>query len=445
MAETANGAGEPTPMTFEKMINGDVTDASEDKKAGVDEGESEDTEGDSDSEKEESDSNGDSNSEGDSDSEIEEATEGTDDSDEGDSEETDGKKTEDSKDLEKVAKETTGKALVLKHAGKEFNIPEDAKFTFHKGDKQVSLSLKEIGNNILTRNEIAQEFTKLDRDKKTFDRDKREVTKLKIQHEEMEDGISLIKEAAQSKNIFDIAQATLSLFSRGDTKVADELLAGVVDLAGRVHEMNEDQLKSAVLSSQLTFQNTKLKKDQERATVKTKQQEQKNWLFKEIESKGIPWDEYVERYHALKELDKRKVSQGQAPNITDEMTYEQVAQQGIKFALATRVYNKVVSAISKVNPKEKNNNDLIDAVALLTEPNYPEKDIIDIVRGVLGIPQKVSKPKDSSQGASLNGNSKEPVKKIATLKKAPAGKETKKDENKDEGPVTFDKLKSKYS
>lgn len=441
-AETNGGApeassGEATgPMTFEKMVSGD-TEVVEEKGSKVVE-ETEEVDGDS----EDTDGGGSEDSEGDSSEGDEEDTSSTEEKKE-DPEEP-SKETE---ELEKLSTDAKDGVKVL-HKGKAFKIPADAKITITKGDKQISFSLKEVGNNVLTKREIDQEFSRLDRDKKTFERERREITKVQIENAELEDKLSLIQEAASSGNVFDIAQATLGLFSNGDVAVSQKLFDQLVDLTEKVSGMTEEQLKAAINHSQLAFKNTKLERENKKATERLQGEENRRWLQSEISRHGIGWDEYVERYQALKELNRIRIQQGQPPRLRDDMTYQDVALETINWTLATRHYVKVVDAIKKVNPKESENNDLINVVSQLTDLSFSEKDIADIVRGVLGAPRKASSPKNSSMGvSSSNGKAptKAPVKKEATPEKAPKGKEAKKDDDEDEGPLTFDKIKKRYS
>lgn len=445
----APGAGEASaPMTFDRMVNGEASveetvDEKDSSQADDAEDVSEESEPDGSGEVATEEGDGGSN-EGSDDAEADPSEEEAESEDKEEGEEDKLA----AKDLEEVTKAAKGKTVTAKLGDKEYKIPADLKFSVTKNGKTIEFSPSEIGNNLLTSQEIDQQFTKLDREKKTFERDKRDVTKLQIEYSELEDSVGLIKEAAHRGNMFEVAQATLNVFSKGDADVSKQLFEQLVDLAEKVSAMSEDQLKASVNTAQLNFSNTKLKKEKEAAERKLSLESQRTWLHRQLSSKGIDLEEYRERYQALKELDKVRVEKGQKARLNENMTFEEIANETVAWTMATRVFNKVVGAISKVDPSQKNNSDLIEAVAQLTEPSSSEKDIIDIVREVLGPSQQkkiVSKAKDSSKEVSSKNGipAKGPVKKEATPQKAPKAKETKKDEG--DGPVTFSTLINRYS
>lgn len=443
---TASEDSSPGPMTFDRMLL-EKGDEPEKESKKVDPKSEPDADGDeegdepSDGETEESSEDGD-------DSSSEEEGESDSDADEGGDEKPEAEDAEEpgAEDLEAASKEAKGKTLALKLGGKDYQIPDSAKFSFEKDGKQISFSLKEAGNNLLTQREIDQQFSKLDREKKTHERRERDVTRLAMAHEDLQDKIELIKEAAAKGNMFDIAQAVLNFFAEGDQEVSTKLLTQVQGLMGTVGEMDENQLKTAIQNSQLSFNNVRLERQNKKTEAKLERSRQFEWLQKEIKSRGIEWEEYQERWTAFKALEKTRVERGLAPRLNDRMGYEDVAREVISFTLATRVYNKVTSAIRKVAPDRESDNQVVEAIAMLTEPSTSEKDLLEIVRGVLDVPdkKKVSKPVDSSKDVPKKAAAPktEPAKKGATPEKAPTGKEPKKTEGG--APVTYRDLIAKY-
>lgn len=448
--DSANSSAEESgPMTFDKMIS---DKAPTPEKGGEGDEEAEDSTDDDaadDSDTESDDSSSDDSNEEEEGEKESAKDDSKEDDGEGDEDEAKEEKLEGEEDLEGASKAAKGKTVALRLGKREFQIPHDAKFSFEKDGKTIEFSLKEAGNNLLTNREIDQKFSKLNTERRSLEREQREVTKIRIDHEELEDSIGILREAAQTRDIFSIAQATLSLFSRGNVDVAKTLFDQLISTTHNVAEMTEDQLKSFIANSQVGFENTKLKREKEKASRELQRRDQKEWLFNKIKQHGIDWDEYRERYAALKEVDKKRVERGQPTRLTDNLTYEQVAEETIKFTLATRIYTKVYKQIEKIAPSRVDDSNLINAVCELTDPSFSEKDIADIVREVTKdtAKPKVSKPKDSSKGVSKNPAKPEkaPEKKEANPKPAPKGKETRKDAEEEEGPVTFDKIVEKYS
>lgn len=444
-ADTA--AEESGPMTFDKMISDKAPAPEKGEEADESEAE-EESEVPSESDTEE-DADSDSDSEGgEADEDELEADDPKEPKKAKSEEEDDESEDEGDASLEEVSKAAKGKTIALKLGKKEYQVPHDAKFTFEKDGKTIEFSLKEAGNNLLTSREIDQRFSKLNTEKKALEREQREVTKIRIDHEELEDSIGILREAAQTRDIYSIAQATLSLFSRGNLDVADTLFKQLIATTENVSAMDENQLKTFIQNSQIGFENTKLKREAEKLRRESERRTQKEWLVNKLKSHGIDFDEYRERYAALKELNKDRVAKGIEPTLHDKLTYEQVAEETIRYTLATRVFTKVAGVVSKIAPKgpidDPDNLKIISAVCELTDLSFSEKDIEDIVRGALGVnaKPKVSKPKDSSREVSKAPAKPEkaPVKKEASPKPAPKGKETRKDAEEEDGPLTFDKI-----
>ena len=436
-APEASASEETGPMTFEKMVGGANEKVSQIEEPGDDtEADDSDDAPDSDGEDSSDDtSSEESSDEGGEEEDTEEPSESEEDSEGAD-------KPEEEPELEKAAKLAKGKTVSLKQGDKEFQISETAKFTFEKDGETITMTLKEAQNNLLTKQKIDREFSALDREKKTVERDKREVLKKQIEYAETEDSLSLLKDAAHSGDIFAISQAALGLFSKGDSDVAQKLFDQLITLTTEVSTMTEDQLKAPVTNSQLKFKNTLLERENKRNTTQVERGKQQAWVHNLAKENNIPWDEYVERYGALKEVDKRRVEQGLRPYLHDKITYEEAAKEVVKYAKATREWNRVTNLVKKVDPKAISDTKLIEQVCHLTDSTFSEKDMLDIIRGALGKSapvKKVSKPNDSIKEVAKKVESKTPTKKAAPPKKVPEGKETKKDEE-DEGPVTFSKI-----
>jgi len=442
------------PMTFGKMMaeKGEEIVQDDTKADGGDNDEEEADSGDADSDEESSESADEeagesadeSGSGDDSSADDDEGAEGK-----GKKDKADGEKGADDKDLEEVAKKAVdGKTLSLKHGDKEYKIPKDAKFTFEKDGKKVDFTLDQVGNQLITRREIDQQFTKLDADKKDIARRERTIQQTRLEHDDIQDKLSLIQEAATTGDLFDIVQAALNMFSDGDTDVTNKLFEQLLKTTNSVSAMTEDELKSTLTNSQLAFKNRTLVKDKAKADAQLERQAQKEWLSSELKSKGIPWEEYTESWTALKAIEANRQKNGQSPRFHDKMTYEEVAGEVVKYTLASRFFNRVANVVGKLDSTKVGDNKLIASVCELTDPSYSEKDIQDIVRGVLGISlkKKVSKATDSSKEVSTApAKPKGPEAKEAPPKKAPVATETKKNDDEDEGPLTFGKLIKRYS
>lgn len=393
------------------------------------------------SDKEDSGSDGDSSTGDDSDSKEGE--------DKGSSVSAKGKEGADTKDLEAATREAgTGKVISLSLGDKQFKVPATAKFSFEKGGKKIDFTLDQAANNLLTKKEMDQEFSRLDLQKKETERRERSIQKKEIEFAEIEDRTALIKEAATKGDLFDIAQAVLNLFSDGDKDVTDTLLSHVSDLAKTVSGLSQEELASQVKTSQLSFKNKILTRDKEKSDSEAKRAQSLTQIQSLVSEHGIPWDEYTKNYAALKNADKKRIEMGRPPRLSPSMTLEQAAREVLVYTNEVRLADKVVGVIQKVNPSKLEDKEFCEAVYSLTDPKFSEKDIEDIVRELLGAPRKkkVSNAETSSKEvAASSAKSKDPKEKAATPKRAPEGKETKKDDDEEEGPTTFAKLKKRYS
>lgn len=458
MVVVAQGGGEGTtseegPLTFEKMIAGKgeeiVQGERETNDSADDEKEQEAESGDADSNEESGKASGDESEESSGDGDSDSADDDKGDEGKGKEVKADGKEGSDKEDLEKLEKEAPeGKFVALSHGEKEYKIPEAAKFTFEKDGKKVTFSLSQVGNQLVTRQELDQQLSRLDVEKKAVERRERTIQQTSLKHAEIEDKLNLIREAAGSGDTFDILQAAVNMFTDGDAAVTQKLFEQLTGLVSQVGEMTEDELKNSIKTSQLAFKNRKLESDKAKTDKQLASTQQETWLKNFVAENGIKWDEYVQAYRTIKRIDENRIAAGKPPRMHDKLTYQEAAQEVVVRVFAERFFGRVEKLVAQVDPTSAQKNEVIASICELTDPKYSDKDILDIVRGVLGTPEKkkVSKADTSSQGVSKAPvKSKDPETKEATPKRAPVAKETKKDDDEDEGPVTFATLKKRYN
>ncbi len=466
-APAAAPAAAEGPMTFEKMISGKSSngaqnpigdpkpDAPQDESEG-DGGELEDLEDDG---------------QGDDDSDI--AASGDDEGgpeDEGEGEKpgkaksqeedlSEGKDEEaDTQDLESL--KTSGKSVVAKVDGKEVKIPLNAKVDFETkdGKKITGITIKEALNNYTTAADISRQQNSLHNEKRSFQAEKREAQKIQLEHEEMEENLSLLREAAEGRNMFNMAQAVLNIFSKGDQTIAQELFAGISALTKQVGEWDEDTLKSKINQSQLEFKTKTLEKESKKKDSQLQSVKNKEWVADLIAEHGISWTEYHEGWQYLKEADGRRKAAGIPVIIKDTMEFKDIALETIKYVKASKTYTRAATSIHRVAPKSKfpklhervGENKLIQTVVKyaedeLTDPKFSDKDLDDVVRGVIKnlLPQKkklATQPR--KEAPSLNGNPPKTGKGPSSTEANPKEKE-KRREGDEPKPMTFARMLGK--
>lgn len=372
---------------------------------------------------------------------------------EGDSE-GEGEDVEDSTKEEKAraANSSTKKAkgpVKYELNGEIQELDPEAKFTFKSKDgKEFVLSAKQLGDNVMVRSEIDRRFSEVDKERKKvesqrvfLERDRKNVDALRARLEENEERIELIAEAIKTGSFYDVAQAALNVFSDSSTDVQATIYQQIKQFMDDLSTLDDNQIKAVITNSQLQFQNKKFSKELEKHKKRGELSQKKEWLSELIAKNDVDWPEYMERYQALKALDDNREKQGLPRRIKDSMSYEEIAQEVLSFTLNTRFYTKVVNLVHKVDKAAVEDNRLITEIMRLTDPDTSDKDMEDIIRGVLQVPaKKVSvapkaAPKEVKAGTA-------PIKKAPATTKATPGKvlEGKRTEDDDEGPMTFGKI-----
>lgn len=456
-AATQNGAAPAAstpgegPMTFDKMISGKVSSSAKSPIGDPDKtpppveeegGEEEVLEYD----------DGGSDESGETDSSDDEG--GEEGSSEGETGDESGEEGEDSEEdgseeaaVEELAKlDGPGKTVEAKIGDKTVKVPLSMKvdFTTKDGTVHKGLSLKEVLNNYVTSSEVSKKLTQLDTEKKSFQSEKREAQRIQLEHEEMEESLSMLREAAEGRNMFDMAQAVLHFFAKGDGNHANELFAQVKALTEQVGEWDEATLKTKINQSQLDFKNKALSRENQKKDAQLAKTKQRTYIDGLISSEKISMDEYREGWGLIKKADERRKAAGQPTIINDSMNFEQIAQKTVEFVHANKIYNRVVKVVHRLAPKRIQDGKLIETIAGLTERDFSDKDVEDIVRGVLKIPAKKKIATQPQKEASSSTDTPPSNRGKESTKKTEANPKEK--EKRSDGvlaPMTFDRMLGK--
>lgn len=277
-----------------------------------------------------------------------------------------------------------------KDGQKEIEVPKDKKFKVKVDGQDTDVTLEELMNGYSGKQAISKRFTELDKEKKTFQKDKEQI---------LADQKYIQKEVQDLKGSFAVA---IEEFKKNgfNTKNPLESLDTLLDRLGvdsyhfnraafeynlpeyeKYLEMSDIERDAYFVKKENEFFKKKEKSFEERTHKAQSEQERQRKEFDLIKRSGLSIESYNTHFDELEALGAEDLS----------------AEKVLEFAKVKPIFDKAGDIVSKTS--KANDIALIQDVSkiLLEFPNTTEEEIIEHIEGKAAVKkaQKVLKDKEN--------------------------------------------------